>query len=79
MGLALWKNGHFGILEEWPFIFGPFILEEGTLWHFGRTALHFLKVAPTLGSVHSSIPHGAWRFHFFPIFAKISGHLDLHI
>jgi hypothetical protein len=25
---------------------------------------HFLKLAPTLGS----IPHGAWRFHFFPNF-----------
>jgi hypothetical protein len=30
--------------------------------------------------VKSSIPHGAWRFYFFPIFfAKIRIHLDLHI
>jgi hypothetical protein len=27
--------------------------------------LHFLNLAPTLGRVKSSIPHGAWRFHFF--------------
>jgi hypothetical protein len=27
-----------------------------------------LKVAPTLGSVKSSITHGAWRFHFFSKF-----------
>jgi hypothetical protein len=42
---------------------------------------HFLKLAPTLGSVNSSIPHGAWRFYFFPkfIFAKVEVHLDLHI
>jgi hypothetical protein len=34
---------------------------------------HFLNLAPILGRVKSSIPHGAWRFHFFPIFifAKI--------
>jgi hypothetical protein len=52
----------------------------GLLW--GLHLLHplFLKLAPTLGSVESSITHGAWRFHFFPIFfAKIRGHLDLHI
>jgi hypothetical protein len=29
---------------------------------------HFLKLAPTLGSIESSISHGAWRFHFFPNF-----------
>jgi hypothetical protein len=30
--------------------------------------------------VKSSIPHGAWRFHFFPtFFAKIKVHQDLHI
>jgi hypothetical protein len=29
---------------------------------------HFLKLAPTLGSVKSSILHGDWRFHFFPNF-----------
>jgi hypothetical protein len=39
---------------------------------------HFLKLAPTLGSVKSSILHGAWRFHFFSKkIAKIRGHLDL--
>jgi hypothetical protein len=27
-----------------------------------------LKLAPTLGDAQSSIPHGAWRFHFFPDF-----------
>jgi hypothetical protein len=26
----------------------------------------FLNLAPTLGRMKSSIPHGAWRFHFFP-------------
>jgi hypothetical protein len=25
-----------------------------------------LNLAPTLGKVKSSIPHGAWRFYFFP-------------
>jgi hypothetical protein len=25
----------------------------------------FLKLAPTLGSVQCSNPHGNWRFHFF--------------
>jgi hypothetical protein len=29
---------------------------------------HFLKLAPTLGSVESSIPHGLWRFYFFSNF-----------
>jgi hypothetical protein len=53
-------------------------------WNFGKMGIqhpHFLKLAPTLGSVESSNPHGAWRFHFFPnfIFAKIRGHLDHHI
>jgi hypothetical protein len=43
-------------------------------------ATHFLKLAPTLGSVKSSIPHGAWRFHFLQNkFDKIIVHLDLHI
>jgi hypothetical protein len=47
----------------------------------GEQHPHFLKLAPTLGSVKSSIPHGAWRFHFFSnfIFAKIRRHLDLRI
>jgi hypothetical protein len=29
---------------------------------------HFLNLAPTLGKVKSSIPHGPWRFNFFPNF-----------
>jgi hypothetical protein len=29
---------------------------------------HFLKLAPTLGSVTSSIPHGTWRLFFFKFF-----------
>jgi hypothetical protein len=43
--------------------------------------LHFLKHAPTLGSVKSSICHGDWRFYFFSnfIFPKFGVHLDLHI
>jgi hypothetical protein len=28
----------------------------------------FLKLAPTLGSVESSIPHGLWRFFFQTLF-----------
>jgi hypothetical protein len=59
-------------------------------WKFGEWARafgkmgvqypHFLKLAPTLGSVKCSIPHGDWRFHFFSnfIFAKFKVHLDLH-
>jgi hypothetical protein len=51
---------------------------------FGRMGVqhpHFLKLAPTLGSVKSSIPHGDWRFHFFSNFflSKFRVHLDLHI
>jgi hypothetical protein len=42
---------------------------------------HFLKLAPTLGSVKCSILHGDWRFYFFSnfIFDKFRVHLDLHI
>jgi hypothetical protein len=40
----------------------------GFLWRVHLQHLHFLKLAPTLGSVESSIPHGAWRFHFFQSF-----------
>jgi hypothetical protein len=42
---------------------------------------NLLKFAPTLGSVKSSIPHGTWRFYFFPniIFAKIRLYMDLYI
>jgi hypothetical protein len=29
---------------------------------------NLLNLAPTFGRVKSSIPHGAWRFHFFPKF-----------
>jgi hypothetical protein len=28
----------------------------------------FLKLAPPLGSVKSSLSHGDWRFYFFPRF-----------
>jgi hypothetical protein len=37
--------------------------------------------APTLGSVKCSIPHGDWRFHFFPNydFPLFRIHLDLLI
>jgi hypothetical protein len=28
----------------------------------------FFNLAPILGKVKSSIPHGAWRFHFFQFF-----------
>jgi hypothetical protein len=37
-------------------------------WENGCTTPSILKLAPTLGSVKSSIPHGAWRFHFFSNF-----------
>jgi hypothetical protein len=42
---------------------------------------YFLNLAPTLGRMKSSIPHEAWRFHFFPnfIFAKVRVYQDLHI
>jgi hypothetical protein len=49
-------------------------------WENGCTTLPFFEVAPTFGRVKSSIPLGAWRFHFFlKILAKIRVHLDLHI
>jgi hypothetical protein len=51
------------------FFFLPFFLVLCRwAWHLRRMGVqhpHFLKLAPTLGSVKSSIPHGAWRFHFF--------------
>jgi hypothetical protein len=50
--------------------------------HFGRMDVqhfHFLNLAPILRSVKSSIPHGAWRFHFLIFLAKIRIHKDLHI
>jgi hypothetical protein len=51
---------------------------------FGRMDVHhphFLKHAPTLGSVKSSICHEDWRFHFLSnfIFPKFRVHLDYHI
>jgi hypothetical protein len=48
--------------------------EEGReFFSKGEQHSQFLNLAPTLGRVKSSIPHGAWRFHFFPIsFAKIT-------
>jgi hypothetical protein len=51
---------------------------------FGRMGVqhpHFLKLAPTLGSVKSCKLYGDWRFHFFSnfIFSKFRLHLDLHI
>jgi hypothetical protein len=53
----------------------------GLLWGVCAQHPHFLKLAPTLGSVESSIPHGLWRFYFFSnfVFAKFRVHLDLHI
>jgi hypothetical protein len=45
---------------------GPCMLQgPGLLWGVCAQHLHFLKLAPTLGSVESSIPHGLWRFYFF--------------
>jgi hypothetical protein len=40
-----------------------------------------LNLAPTLGRVKSSLPHGAWRLYFFSnfIFDKFRVNLDLHI
>jgi hypothetical protein len=37
-------------------------------WENGVQHLHFLKLAPNLRSIKSSIPHGAWRFHSFSKF-----------
>jgi hypothetical protein len=53
----------------------------GLLWGMCTEHLHFLKLAPILGSVESSIPHGLWRFYFIFkfIFVKFRVHLDLHI
>jgi hypothetical protein len=44
----------------------------------GEQHPHFLKFAPTLGSVKCSILHRDWRFHFY-IFSKFRIHMDLHI
>jgi hypothetical protein len=55
---------------------GPRLLGE---WVYSTPI--FLKLAPTLGSVKCSIPHGDWRFSFFSnfIFPKFRIHMDLHI
>jgi hypothetical protein len=48
-----------------------FLCYENGLGIFGRMGVqhsHFLKLAPILGREKSSIPHGAWKFHFFPFF-----------
>jgi hypothetical protein len=55
-----------------------------SLGFFGGVHLqqpHFLKLVPTFGSVESSIPHGEWRFHFFPKKknSKFRVHIDLYI
>jgi hypothetical protein len=52
------------------FIFLNFIFLKFGEWAkaFGRMGVqhpHFLKLAPTLGSVKSCKLHGDWRFHFF--------------
>jgi hypothetical protein len=66
--LDLWGYSHF--FEIFLFKFFYFF------WKFGRWArasgrmgvqhLHFLMLAPTLGSANSFKIHGEWRFHFFP-------------
>jgi hypothetical protein len=50
------------------FIFRP--LHVARAWAFwgGGVRLqhpHFLKLAPTLGGIRTSIPHKSWRFNFF--------------
>jgi hypothetical protein len=80
---GLWDSKNFAIFliicltfffwkhREWAMAFG----------RMGVQHLHFLKLAPTLGSVKCSIPHGDWKFYFFSnfIFPKFRVHLDLHI
>jgi hypothetical protein len=65
------------------FFFLPFsfFFLRPLLWGLCLQHPHFLKLAPILGSVESSIPHRDWKFHFFPnfIFAKLRVHIDLHI
>jgi hypothetical protein len=61
------------------FFFFQKIYSKGLAFGEGAsTAPHFLKLAPILGRVKSSIFHGARRFYFFPnfIFAKFRIHLD---
>jgi hypothetical protein len=63
-------NLFFGSLGNGPRLLGEWVQPP-----------QFLKLAPTLGSVKCSIPHGNWKFHFFSnfIFAKFRVYLDLHI
>ena len=56
--MALLKIIFFGKFGEWARPFG----------RMGVQHPHFLKLAPTLGSVKSYIPQGDWRFHFFSIY-----------
>jgi hypothetical protein len=65
------KISFFGKFREWTKASGGMDVQH----------THFLKLAPTLGSIKSSIAHEVWRFHFFPnfIFAKFRVYLDLHI
>jgi hypothetical protein len=55
-------------LKKFKIFLGTFEELRGNFGRMDVQHLHFLKLAPTLGSVKSSIPHGAWRFHFFPNF-----------
>jgi hypothetical protein len=50
------------------FFFGSLEIGLG-FWENGYTTPPiFWNLPPTLGSIQSSIPHGAWRFHFFSNF-----------
>ena len=87
--LVAGRGNGFPTIKLCPFLLKKYILKfiflevQGmgqAFWENGCTTPHFLKLAPILGSVKSSIPHGAWRFHFYSIFfPKIRGHMDLHI
>jgi hypothetical protein len=50
-------------------------------WENGCTTLPFFEPCPYTWKREISIPHGTWRFRFFPNFfvAKIKVHQDLHI
>jgi hypothetical protein len=50
------------------FIFGVMRMGLG-FWENGCIVLPFFEACPTLERMKSSIPHGAWRFHFFPNFS----------
>jgi hypothetical protein len=61
-----------------PFLFNFFCFSLKKIGKLGEKAkpfgrmgiqhLHFLKLAPTLGSVKSSIPQGVWRNFFWNFF-----------